>query len=142
MGRLHLGLSHRTFPGGLMPVRRTGVGCAGHGHVLVSRFHSPTIMAKQNVEKRALKVDNSPVFATIVERGDIANGSFASAAGRTDLPDGLVCEFAVQCRPKKYFASPFGGSSFIDSLSRPHRRGVSRSSRTLGAGCKGRGCAR
>src|ERR1700731_409136 len=92
MGRLHLGLSHTTFPGGLMPVRRTGVGCTDHGHVLVSRFHSPTIMAEQNVEKRALKVDNSPVLPR----------SWSEATSQMDhsraRPAGLIC-------PTGWFAS-------------------------------------
>src|ERR1700692_3375072 len=93
------------------------------------RFSEPVsrsmIMAEQNVEKRALKVDNSQILPRS-RKGDIANGSFASAAGRTDLPDGLPCEFAVQCRPQKYFVSPFGRNSFIDSAIPPHKRGVSR----------------
>jgi hypothetical protein len=48
-----------------------------------------------------------------------------------DLPDGLFGEFAVQWSLKKYFASPFGRNSFIDSPSRLDKRGASRSSRTL-----------
>ena len=34
---------------------------------------------------------------------------------RGDLPVGLFCEFAVQPCREKYFASPFGRNSFIDS---------------------------
>jgi hypothetical protein len=49
-----------------------------------------------------------------------------------DLPDGLFAIFAVQSRLQKYFVSLFARNSFIDSPSRPHKRGVSRSSRTLG----------
>jgi hypothetical protein len=44
----------------------------------------------------------------------------------------------VQSLPQKYFASPFGRNSFIDSVIPSHMRGASRSSRTLGAGCDGR----
>jgi hypothetical protein len=32
-----------------------------------------------------------------------------------DLPDGRVLENPVQYRQQKYFASPFGRNSFIDS---------------------------
>jgi len=56
----------------------------------------------------------------------------------TDLPAGLFCNSGVQSRLQKYFASPSGRNSFIDSPSCPHKRGASRSSRTLGAGCDGR----
>jgi hypothetical protein len=38
---------------------------------------------------------------------------------RTDLPDGLFCNFAVQPSLQKYFASPMGRSSFIDSAVHP-----------------------
>ena len=48
----------------------------------------------------------------------------------TDLPGGLFGEFAVQSSLQKYFASPFGRNSFIDSPSRPIR-GAYASSRTL-----------
>jgi hypothetical protein len=37
----------------------------------------------------------------------------------TDLPDGLFGEFTVQPSLQKYFASPLGRNSFIDSPSRP-----------------------
>jgi hypothetical protein len=44
-----------------------------------------------------------------------------------------VGQISVQPRFEKYFASPFGRNSFIDSAVPPHYRGVSRSSRTRGA---------
>jgi hypothetical protein len=41
-----------------------------------------------------------------------------------DLPDMLFGEIAVQPSSQKYFASPFGRNSFIDSPSRLDQRGV------------------
>ena len=55
------------------------------------------------------------------------------------MPDGLSGSSAVQPHLQKYFRS---GPTQIKSISAavpPHMRGVSRSSRTLGAGCGGRG---
>jgi hypothetical protein len=37
----------------------------------------------------------------------------------SDLPDGLFCNLAVQPSLQKYFASPMGSSSFIDSAVHP-----------------------
>src|SRR5258705_4947485 len=56
-----------------------------------------------------------------------------------DLPDGQFVDSAVQPSLQKYSASPFGRNRFIDSAIPSHKRGVSRSSRTLGTGCGGRG---
>jgi hypothetical protein len=39
----------------------------------------------------------------------------------TDLPDGLLRDFRVQSLDKKFFASPFGRNSFIDSTI-PHSK--------------------
>jgi hypothetical protein len=38
-----------------------------------------------------------------------------------DLPDGLFGDLPVQPSLQKYFASPFGRNSFIDTPSRPHK---------------------
>jgi len=39
----------------------------------------------------------------------------------TDLPDGLACDLAVQSSLEKFFASPLGRNSFIDSPVPAHR---------------------
>src|SRR5882672_832458 len=56
-----------------------------------------------------------------------------------DLPVGQFVDPGVQPPLQKYYASPFGRNRFIDSAIPSHKRGVSRSSRTLGTGCGGRG---
>ena len=56
-----------------------------------------------------------------------------------DLPVRHSVDSAVQPFLQKYFASSPGRNTFKPHASRPHKRGVSRSSRTLGAGCGGRG---
>jgi hypothetical protein len=45
--------------------------------------------------------------------------SFIKSKGSADLPDGLFCHSAVQPCVEKYFASPFGRNSFIDSTVHP-----------------------
>jgi hypothetical protein len=40
-------------------------------------------------------------------------------AWSADLPDGLFCDFRVQSLREKYFASPIGRNSFIDSAVHP-----------------------
>src|SRR6202000_1359914 len=57
---------------------------------------------------------------------------------RRDLPDGLHTRFCVQPPLEKYFVFRLGRNSNTASISCPDQRGVSRSSRTLGAGCDGR----
>jgi Glutathione S-transferase, N-terminal domain len=54
-------------------------------------------------------------------------------------PTGTPSDSPVQPFPQKYSALPVARNSNISNTSRPHKRGVSRSSRTLGAGCGGRG---
>src|SRR5438552_6127771 len=51
-------------------------------------------------------------------------------------------EYRVESSRKKYFASRLGRNSFIDSVVPSLKRGGSRSSRTLGTGCDGRGSVR
>jgi hypothetical protein len=43
------------------------------------------------------------------------NPSYDLPDGLFDLPDGQISELAVQPHLQKYFASPFGRNSFIDS---------------------------
>ena len=50
---------------------------------------------------------------------------------RLICPAGLSGDFGIQPCRQKIFSSAFGRNSFIDSLSRAHKKGVSRSSRTL-----------
>jgi len=59
-----------------------------------------------------------------------------------DLPVGLLREKPVQSSLQKYFASPLTQIKLTTSISRSRKRGGSRSSRTLGAGCDGRGSVR
>jgi hypothetical protein len=50
-----------------------------------------------------------------------------SRAGKialTDLPDGQITDFPVQPCSQKYFASPFGRNSFMDSAVPSRKRGV------------------
>jgi hypothetical protein len=59
-----------------------------------------------------------------------------------DLSDGQIDEQALRspvqtCR-KKYFISPIGRNSFIDSSSRPDQRGRFAIVTDVGAGCDGR----
>jgi hypothetical protein len=56
----------------------------------------------------------------------------------TDLPDDLI--FRIQVKPfsEKYFAFPEGQIRRKASPIPCHRRGASRSSRDVGAGCDGR----
>jgi hypothetical protein len=44
----------------------------------------------------------------------------------TDLPDGLLRDFRVQSLDKKFFASPLGRNSFIDSNHSALERGALR----------------
>ena len=65
-----------------------------------------------------------------------------SAIG-ADLPDGQFCAHRVQPLPQKYSSSPHTQiTSKSPAVPHPIKRGVSRSSRTLGAGCGGRGSVR
>jgi hypothetical protein len=56
-----------------------------------------------------------------------------------DLPDGLHGDLCVQPLTKKYSDFPNTQITTISIAIPSHMRGVSRSSRTLGAGCDGRG---
>ena len=55
-----------------------------------------------------------------------------------DLPDGLARRVRVNPLHEKYFAFPETKSDIWSAPSRSHKRGASRSSGTLGAGCDGR----
>jgi hypothetical protein len=55
------------------------------------------------------------------------------------LPAGQIAILPVQSRPQKYFPSHFAQIKSISRAIPAHLRGVSRSSRTLGSGCDGRG---
>ena len=55
---------------------------------------------------------------------------------------GINSILSVQSYFQKYSASPSTQIKSTTSLSRSHKRGVSRSSRTLGTGCDGRGSVR
>ena len=63
----------------------------------------------------------------------------ATADGSADLPDGLCGRSAVQPHFQKYFRSRLTQIKSISLVVPSLWRGVSRSSRTLGAGCGGRG---
>jgi hypothetical protein len=56
-----------------------------------------------------------------------------------DLPDGRVLENPVQYRQQKYFASPFGRNSFIDSNRPTPLEGRIAIVTDAGCGCGGRG---
>src|SRR5258706_7264213 len=58
------------------------------------------------------------------------------------LPDGQITDFPVQPSLQKYSASRFTQFTFRTPAVPLPQRGVSRSSRTLGAGCGGRGSVR
>src|SRR5271170_3911116 len=60
----------------------------------------------------------------------------------TDLPDKLFCHPPVRPFRAKYFASRLTQITGLSPAIPSHERGVSRSSRTLGAGCDGRNGAR
>jgi hypothetical protein len=69
------------------------------------------------------------------------DGPFPSANAEQDLPDGQITrlsDFSVQPSREKFFASPLTQITLIILPSRSLKRGGSRSSRTLGAGCDGR----
>jgi hypothetical protein len=66
------------------------------------------------------------------------NSVRAMADNPIDLPDGRHCQFRVQCLCKKYFVSRETQITLTTLVSRLDQRGVSRSSRTLSAGCGGR----
>ena len=68
-------------------------------------------------------------------------GRKASIA-QSDLPDGLFGDGRVQPLLQKYSASPLTQIKSKTLPSRSRKRGGSRSSRTLGAGCDGRGSVR
>jgi hypothetical protein len=55
-----------------------------------------------------------------------------------DLPDGHAAQNPVQSSSQEYSASRFAKISIIESDVASHKRGVSRSSRTLSTGCDGR----
>ena len=59
-------------------------------------------------------------------------------AASGDLPDGHAAQNPVQSSSQEYSASRFAKISIIESAIPSHKRGVSRSSRTLGTGCDGR----
>jgi hypothetical protein len=61
---------------------------------------------------------------------------------RGDLPDGLIFRNRVKPSLRKYFALSEAQIRRMVSAVPLHQRGVSRSSRTLAAGCDGRGGAR
>ena len=65
---------------------------------------------------------------------------FAIAAG--DLPDGQISKNAVHTQSQKYSASRLTRLKSTTPAIPSHKRGVSRSSRTLGTGCDGRGSVR
>jgi hypothetical protein len=62
-----------------------------------------------------------------------------SVGSRGDLPDGLFCQIAVQPSSQKYFAFAVGQIISTSSPRPASIRGAYASSRTLGAGCDGRG---
>jgi hypothetical protein len=59
--------------------------------------------------------------------------------GRLIVPDGQITDTPVQPFSQKYSGVLFTQITSTSTSSRTHKRGVSRSSRTLGAGCDGRG---
>jgi hypothetical protein len=69
----------------------------------------------------------------VYERGNFVEPDQA------DLPDGLSGDFPVQPPLQKYFCSRLTQISSLIRAVLSHMRGVSRSSRTLGTGCGGRG---
>ncbi|SRR6266851_1089303 len=71
----------------------------------------------------------------------MAGSSPAKTSGLL-LPDGQISDLAVQPRLQKYFCFRAPQITSRTLPSRAHKRGASRSSRTLGAGCDGRGSVR
>ena len=63
------------------------------------------------------------------------------ASSSTDLPDGQISKNLSSPPLKNILLSSEGKSPAYLSSSLAHKRGVSRSSRTLGGGSDGRGCA-
>jgi hypothetical protein len=72
-----------------------------------------------------------------VGEGGLSNGG--ALALRGDLPAGLFCKIAVQPSSQKYFAFAVGQIISTSSPRPASIRGAYASSRTLGAGCGGRG---
>ncbi len=107
--------------------------CSAFGPCIeaVAREQAPMPVLKPNeamIEQAAARGRRIGLLSTF----EPTLASMAAAGGSVDLPDGLSRQFRVQCAHQKYFASPFGGSRSVDSAIPPHKRCVSRSSRTWG----------